>query len=252
MNNFKCIMATVVVLVLSAGVVAVADTDTDENWVSLFDGKSLDGWTQRGGKAEYQVEDGVIVGITVPGRVVNGKPVSGTPNSFLCTDTLYGDFILELEFKVDPQMNSGVQIRSNSYPEYDNGRVHGYQVEIDPSDRAWSGGIYDEGRRGWLQDVKDKPEAQRAFKQNEWNHFRIEARGDSIKTWLNGVPAADLKDSMTASGFIALQVHGSKDPVARKVFWRNIRIVDLDRPHAPAIPSAQQRNVNNARQHDQQ
>ena len=129
-----------------------------EQWQDLFDGKTLDGWTQRNGKAKYTVEDGVIVGTTV----------TGEPNSFLCTDTLYGDFILEFEFLVHPEMNSGVQIRSNSYKEYKNFRVHGYQIEIDPSERAWTGGIYDEARRGWLYDLEGKPEAQQAFKQNGW------------------------------------------------------------------------------------
>lgn len=249
MRMTQPILTTVIVFGMLTGF-TVAE-EADEKWLPLFDGNSLAGWTQRGGEAEYRVEDGAIVGITVPGRVENGKRVSGTPNSFLCTDVMYGDFILDLEFKVDPEMNSGVQIRSNSYPEYNNSRVHGYQVEIDPSERAWTGGIYDEGRRGWLYDLKANPAAQKAFKQNEWNHFRVEARGASIKTWLNGVPAADLNDFMTASGFIALQVHGSKAPEPHKVSWRNIRIIDLDRINTPAIPSVEQRKVNDARIHDQ-
>ena len=212
-----------------------------EHWVSLFDGKTLNGWTRRGGEATYRVEDGAIVGTTIPGREVNGKMVSGTPNTFLCTDRVYGDFILELEFKIDPGMNSGVQIRSNSYAGYKNGRVHGYQVEIDPSDRAWTGGIYDEGRRGWLFNLQDKEEARKAFKQNEWNHFRIEARGDHIKTWVNGVPAADLNDPMTLRGFIALQVHGSKAPEPKEVRWRHIRIQDFDRPNTEPVSYEEQR-----------
>src|SRR5213079_2932899 len=99
----------------------------------------------------------------------------------LCTERDYGDFTLELEFKVHPKLNSGVQIRSQCFEEnreieYDGktikipaGRVHGYQVEIDPSDRAWTGGIYDEGRRGWLNDLKNNEPARQAFHQNEWN-----------------------------------------------------------------------------------
>lgn len=203
----------------------------DEQWQDLFDGETLNGWTQRNGKAMYTVEDGVIVGTTV----------FGEPNSFLCTDTIYGDFILEFEFKVHPQMNSGVQIRSNSYKKYKNFRVHGYQVEIDPSDRAWTGGIYDEARRGWLYDLEDKPEAQKAFKQNEWNHVRVEAREESIKTWVNGVPVADLKDFMTARGFIALQVHGTKDKEPHQVRWRNIRIQDLERAFPEAKSEREQK-----------
>jgi hypothetical protein len=201
----------------------------------LFDGKSLAGFTQHGGKAKYTVEDGAIVGRSVP----------NTQNSFLCTDKEYGDFILELEFKVHPELNSGVQIRSQVFAEEKEieykedtetkkkkipaDRVHGYQVEIDPSDRSFSGAIYDEARRGrFLQDLKDNEAARKAFKQGEWNKFRIECRGDSIKTWINGVPAVDLKDSVTPKGVIALQVHGvgnRQEPL--DVSWRNIRIQEL-------------------------
>ncbi|MEW4562183.1 DUF1080 domain-containing protein [Bremerella sp. JC770] len=208
--------------------------ENDEKFVPLFNGENLDGWVQNGGKAEYTVEDGVIIGTSIP----------KTPNSFLCTDKKYGDFILEVEYMVDPLLNSGIQIRSNVYDEpktYETaegkkvkvgaGRVHGYQVEIDPSARAWSGGIYDEGRRGWLFNLKDKPEAQKAFKQNEWNKYRIECRGDSIKTWVNGVPAADLTDDMTSEGFIALQVHGvggDEKKVGKQIKWRNVKIIELE------------------------
>lgn len=211
----------------------------DENWTPLFDGKTLDGWVKRGGDAPYRVKDDSIVGTTVPGgEVIDGKKRPGTPNTFLCTERHYGNFILELEFKVDEGMNSGVQIRSHSLKEYRNGRVHGYQVEIDTRERAWTGGIFDEARRGWLFNLEDNEEARKAFKQNEWNHFRIEARGSKIKTWVNDIPAADLDDSMTATGFIALQVHGSKNPEVHEVCWRNIRIIDLDRASAPAKSSS--------------
>jgi len=201
---------------LSAGLVMGADTAP---WQELFDGKTLQGWVQRGGKARYSVKDGAIVGSTV----------TNTPNSFLCTEKTYGNFVLELDFKVDSELNSGVQIRSESRPDFRNGVVHGYQVEIDPSARAWTGGIYDESRRGWLKDLKANEPARKAFKAGEWNHFRIEARGDSIKTWLNGVPAADLKDDKTLRGFIALQVHGGKT-AGLEVRWRQIRLQDLDAP----------------------
>ena len=203
-------------IVVIAGCLSCCIGTAADQWIQLFDGKSLDGWVQRGGKAHYEVKDGVIVGTTV----------LRTPNSFMCTEKHYGDFILELEFLVEPTMNSGIQIRSHSLKDYKNGRVHGYQVEIDPSSRAWSGGIYDEGRRGWLFSLKDMPEAQKAFKNGEWNHYRIEAIGDRIRTWVNGIPAADLKDDKTASGFIALQVHSSKT-AGQQIQWRNIRLQDL-------------------------
>jgi len=187
---------------------------------ALFDGTSLDGWVQRGGNGVYLVENGMIVGESRPNQ----------PNSFLCTVEDYADFELELDFKVDDGMNSGIQIRSASIPEYHNGTVHGYQIEIDPSGRAWTGGLYDESRRGWLDDLSENEAAQKAFIHNEWNHFKIIARGDRIQTWLNGVAAADYVDNdPTASGFIALQLHGVGDRVEPlRVRWRNIYLKELD------------------------
>ena len=176
----------------------------------------------------------MIVGVSVP----------KTPNSFLCTTKTYQNFILEVEFQVESPLNSGVQIRSEVFEEEKTldlpggktrkvpaGRVHGYQVEIDPSDRAWTGGIYDEARRGWLDDHEDNEAAREAFKPGEWNKFRVECRGDSIKTFLNGVPAADLTDGLTPEGFIALQVHGvgkDENKIGKTVRWRDVRIKVLD------------------------
>jgi len=201
-----------------------------DGFVPLFNGRNLTGWVQFGGQAKYRVENGEIIGSSVP----------ETGNSFLCTPRYYTNFILELEFKVQPGLNSGVQIRSHVFDhptelEYQGktikiptGRVHGYQVEIDPSARAWSGGLYEEGRRGWLNDLKSNDAARAAFKTNAWNKFHIEARGDSIKTWLNDVPAADLKDSLTPAGFIGLQVHGvGKKPAEMEVRFRSLRIKEL-------------------------
>src|SRR5659263_46230 len=186
------------------------------NWTPLFNGKNLKGWKQLNGKAKFEVKDGVIIGTSK----------FGTPNSFLVTEKNYGDFILEFEFKVSDKLNSGVQFRSESKPEYKSGQVHGYQYEIDPSPRAWSGGIYDEGRRSWLYQLTKNPQARTAFKNNEWNKARVEAVGKYIKTYLNGVICSDLLDDMTLSGFIALQVHQVKNPnnEGLTVAWRNIRI----------------------------
>ena len=205
---------------MAVGLLCWACSDSpkeDTPWTKLFNGTDLEGWNQKGGEADYKARDGMVVGATV----------HDTPNSFMTTDKMYGDFILELEYKVDSTMNSGIQIRSNSFPQYQKGRVHGYQIEIDPSKRAWSAGIYDEGRRGWLVDLQDNPEAQKAFKQNQWNHYRIEALGDTLKTWINGVPAAHLIDGKTSSGFIALQVHSiAKDrQEGTEIAWRNINIL---------------------------
>jgi hypothetical protein len=205
----------------------------------MFKGDTFAGWVQHGGKAKYTIKNGVITGTAVP----------KTPNSFLCTKRDFSDFILEVEFKVDPVLNSGIQIRIHVFEKdtvvkiksakgkarerkISAGRVHGYQVEIDPSKRAWSAGIYDEGRRGWLYNLAGEKhaKARAAFKQGEWNHYRVEAIGDRIKTWINGVPAANLKDGLTSSGFIALQVHGvgrNLERVGKQVLWRNVRIKEV-------------------------
>jgi len=207
-----------------------------EPWVSLFDGSSLKGWTQKGGLAKYSIEDNAIV----------GKTVLDTPNSFLCTEQNYSDFILELEFK-DQTLNSGIQIRSNSFPEYRKGVVHGYQIEIDPSERAWTGGIYEEQARGWLYPLEE-PEAKKAFKAGLWNKLRVEAIGDEIKTWVNDIPVAYLIDDMTQDGFIALQVHSIKEDKEKEgltVSWRNVRIITDNPQKYKKITTIKAKNMNN-------
>lgn len=210
MRNY-CKPVAVVLLLLT-----FCTASAQEKWVKLFNGKDLKGWKQLGGKATYEVKDGQIIGTTVPDQ----------PNSFLTTEEDYGDFILELEFKLDAEMNSGIQFRSESKPDYQNGRVHGYQMEIDPSQRAWTGGIYDEARRQWLYPVEYNPEARTAYKKNDWNKARIECIGPIMRTWINGIPVAHLVDDMTPKGFIALQVHsiGSPSDAGKKIRWRNVRI----------------------------
>jgi Domain of Unknown Function (DUF1080) len=212
--------------------------------VPLFNGRDLSDWVQRGGAATYAIEGSEIV----------GRSVLATPNTFLCTAQTYGDFILEYDFKVDPRLNSGVQIRSECFDQPTEqtwegktykipaGRVHGYQIEIDPDvarGRMWSGGIYDEARRGWLFPAGGEQSAEakafsalgrRIFRAGDWNHVRVEARGDSLKTWLNGTACADLKDGLNPRGFIALQVHGIEQDQAKagtEVRWRNLLLTEL-------------------------
>ncbi|NOX57095.1 MAG: DUF1080 domain-containing protein [Planctomycetes bacterium] len=207
------------------------------DWINLFDGKTLKGWSVHSGYAKYHVEDGTIV----------GTAVKGSPNTFLCTDREFGDFILEFEVKVDPKLNSGVQFRSKIAPKeiafifrgrdgkprtrkLPPDRVYGYQVEISNEAQGNSGNIYDEARRGmFLDDFTNKPEARAAFKDNQWNKYRVECKGDSIKTWINGVPCADIRDALTLRGVIGLQVHGvHRNFQPYQVRWRNIRIKVLD------------------------
>lgn len=188
-----------------------------QEWTPLFNGKNLDGWEQKNGLAKYEVRDGCIVGSSVP----------DSPNSFLCTKKTYANFELEFEVKVDKELNSGVQIRSESKPDCQNGRVHGYQVEIAVG--GFSGGIYDEARRGkFLNTEKQTEEIRGLLKDKEWSKFRILCQGDRIQTWVDGKPVTDLKDDVTKTGFIGLQVHGvGKRVEPLQAQWRNIRLREL-------------------------
>lgn len=203
------------ILIMVLALAAATACGGEDGFVSLFDGKTLDGWTQRNGKATYRVEDGTIV----------GRTAKSSPNSFLCTDKAYCDFELLFEVKVDPGLNSGVQIRSRSSKDYNKQRVHGPQVEIETAPGE-SGYIYGEATgRGWLslkREVKD------ASKNDQWNLFRVLAVGPRIRTWINGVAVADLTDEASSQcGFIGLQVHGVGDRGPFQVRWRNIKIKDL-------------------------
>lgn len=203
-------------LLCSTQVLAQSPPSTD--FKPLFDGKTLAGWKSAGGAAPYSVEDGAIV----------GRMTKGTPNSFLITEKEYGDFILELDVKLEgDKTNSGIQTRSHIDPQANNGkgRVYGRQIEIDPSARAWAGGVYDEGRRGWLYPLDLNEPAKAVYKKNEYNHIRIEAIGNELRSWINGVPAAYVVDTLDASGFIGLQVHSIPDDLdGKKVYFKNIKI----------------------------
>jgi len=205
-------------LIAVAGMASCAPTASD-GWEPLFDGETLTGWKTAGGEAPYAVEDGAIV----------GTMTAETPNSFLITEKEYGDFILELDVKLEGEStNSGIQTRSHLDKEANNGRgrVYGRQVEIDPAERAWTGGIYDEARRGWLYPLDLNEGAKSAYKREAFNHIRIEAIGNETKTWVNDVPVAYVVDTLDETGFIGLQVHGISDEknAGKKVYFKNIRI----------------------------
>ncbi|HSI76263.1 MAG TPA: DUF6807 family protein [Lunatimonas sp.] len=201
----------------------------ETSWKSLFNGKDLSGWIELNGTHIWEVKDGMIVGRTVPGQ----------PNGFLCTAEDFGDFVLELEVSVDTLMNnSGIQFRSQSYPEFKNGRVHGYQMEVDPKPQQWSGAIYEEGaERGWIYPPEKMSQvAKDAFIRDDkdgyqWNHYRIEAVGPIMRTWINGVPVAHLVDDRYLKGFIGLQLHANNENDPQGSFsirFRNIRIQQGD------------------------
>jgi hypothetical protein len=189
------------------------------NWKNLFNGKDLSGWKAVAGKANFAVQDGVI----------EGSAVFGTGNTFLISEALYGDYILEVDLKIShTSSNSGIMTRGQFDPagQAGKGLVYGYQVEADPTARAWSGGIYDEARRGWFYPLDLNPTAKSAFKLGEWNRYRIEVLGNTIKTWINGQEVAYFVDDLDARGFIGLQVHSiqNKEDEGRKTYFRNVRI----------------------------
>lgn len=229
----KTVLAASAALLLTAlgCQTAPARTAADGGWVSLFDGRTLSGWTQKNGTATYRVEDGAIV----------GRTAEGSPNSFLTTDRDYGDFELEFDVMVDPELNSGVMIRSRTReqttgagPNEQAGRVFGPQVEIEASGAqgAESGYVYGEAAGGWLT-PQERLIPHRRFRDGEWNHYRILAQGPRIQTFINGELVEDLTHQEIyrthPEGFIGLQVHGiPRGAGPYEVRWRNIRLRELN------------------------
>ena len=225
MRELKHLLVILPVAVLLAAPLQAAE------WQSLFNGHDLSGWQQAVGNAKYQVEGNEIVGYAV----------ADSPNSFLTTIEHYSDFILEYEILANPTMNSGVQIRSHVG---ENGVVLGYQVELDPTHRRFTGGLYDEKRRRWMYPLSRNEKGRNAFQNGSWNHFRVEAIGDSIRVWVNGIQTVDLVDDMTAEGFFGLQIHSIRDATlaGNTVRWRKLRILssDLEANRTPPDPEVVQ------------
>lgn len=224
-NLYLCYLC----LLLSISIISCQSSDqNEEKWVNLFDGESLDGWKAVMGAADFEIENGEIIGIAK----------FGTPNTFLITEEQYDDFILEFDLKINHiSSNSGAMVRGQFDPAARNGNglVYGYQIEADPTERAWSGGLYDEARRGWIYPSDLNPPAKSAFKMGEWNTYRIEAIGNEIKSWINGQEVAYVVDDMDSRGFIGLQVHSINDPnyEGEKTHFRNIRIQTEDLTSTP-------------------
>jgi hypothetical protein len=240
LRNSICSVFAVVLVIA-----AIASAGNGE-WVSLFDGQTLEGWTRQSGSATYEAKDGMIVGTAVP----------GSGNTFLCKGS-FSDFILELEVLCDRELNSGVQIRSYAYekdtlepylkqvPDYKRlrkkGEVVGYQCEIANAESGLSGHFWDEGRQNkWLDGFFQKPEAKKALKDGEWNHFRVIAQGNRIRSWINGIPCADFRDTTDTKGLICLQVsHILNGPGPYQVRFRNIRIRELEPGEKVDLPPKQ-------------
>ncbi len=236
-------------MLLAPALIAALLLAPSDEWRDLFNRHDLSGWSVHSGTAQFRVDGDAIVGTTVV----------GSGNTFLCTQRAFADFELELEYLVDPALNSGVQVRSEVFPDartlvvdgkslaLEPDRVHGYQVEIDMDPargRWWEGGLYDEARRGWLCPSGDeKAAAGAAFTERgkalarpgEWNSLRVVALGPEIRTWLNGEARARIVDRLTPSGIIALQVHGignDASKAGREVRFRKIRVREFGEWHA--------------------
>lgn len=213
----KTLFVLVAVLLIGAGAYRYlqpgggSSFELEEGYTWLYDGDSLEGWRVIGGEATFAAEGDDIVGRHGPGA-----------NTFLRTEKTYRDFSLKLQMRWDELGNSGILFRAQQRD--DDGRAFGYQYELDASERAWSGGIYDEARRGWLASLEENEAARNAIKLDDWNDVEIEARGAQIKTWINGVLAADIIDGLDPQGYIALQVHSGDSGIMR---WRNIRLREL-------------------------
>ena len=225
-QKFLTIFAALISTVLLA-VQCIAQKSSNDDWEILFNGKDLSGWKDLNGKHKWEARDGMIIGTFVKGQ----------PNGFLCTEKDFSDFIFECEVSIDTLMNnSGVQFRSLATPDYQEqrikfpeGRVHGYQMEVDPKPQKWSGSIYEEGgNRAWLYVTAELNQAaQKAFKKTQWNKYRIECIGTSMRTWINGVPTSNLEDAKFPKGFFGLQLHANQpgDPEgAFQVRFRNLRV----------------------------
>ncbi|MGJ8695853.1 MAG: 3-keto-disaccharide hydrolase [Verrucomicrobiaceae bacterium] len=197
---------------------------TKDGFTALIKGNTLDGWSIKGSKANFTVEKGEVIG--------SATNLKG--NSFLCTEKTYGDFIYTFQFKFDNlKGNSGCMFRGLVN---EKGRVNGYQCEGDNTPRAWTAGLYDEARRGWLFPKKSNEEHMAQFtkqglkvtKMDDWNQITIKCVGNHLQTWLNGEQRIDFKDTdpknFTPEGFFGLQVHGGPKCDVR---WRNIYVKEL-------------------------
>ena len=189
-------------------------TKPEKGFVSLYDGKSFDGW--EGNLDVFRIEDGAIVGGSLKERVVR--------NEFLTTAREYTDFELRLEFKLlgGDRANAGIQIRSQRMPGHH--EMIGYQADMG---NGWWGCLYDESRRKKVLAGPVKEDPDKIVKQNQWNDYRILCEGRRIRLWINGKPTVDYtepEEAIPQKGLIGLQIHGGPPSEA---WYRNIRIKEL-------------------------
>ena len=219
---------------------------SQSNWTQLFNGKDFKGWEIKAGKADFEI---------MPNGVIKATSILNSPSTYMGTVNHYDDFILEYEIYASPGLNSGVQFRSLVS---EKGQVYGYQCELDTDEfRSWSGGIYDQSRRNlFLYPLTRNEKGKNAFKNGIWNKVRIEAVGNSVRTWVNGVQCSNLIDDTSKSGFIAMQIHSirSVENQGKVVKWKNIRILtsNLERNRWPLESYATEiNNIDNFLSEDQ-
>ncbi|MGE9266742.1 MAG: 3-keto-disaccharide hydrolase [Verrucomicrobiales bacterium] len=216
----KITLRPLAILALSLLAACTQAEEKQEGWVDLIDAEMTQ-WTNPYKHGKFVVTGDQVVELTADKKF------------FLTTKETFGDFVFEAEIKLpEGQANSGLMFRCHVEP----GKVYGYQAECDGSDRRWSAGLYDEGRRLWLWPTKEGEQAESsqaffkqaeiagALKRNDWNLYRITCQGEHIVIELNGVKVTDLKDDVDASGHFGIQHHGEKGQTYR---FRNIRVKEL-------------------------
>jgi len=196
------------------------EPDLTKGFVSLYNGKNLDGWVRLGGYNKFEAL----------GEAIVGTVVKGSPSTYLSTiRDDYTDFIFTAELKWIVTSNSGIMFRAQKKKDK-KGRVivFGPQAEMEgfDKDRCWSGGIYGQSCGGWYYPMwlEAHKEVRKALKKGEWNRITIMAKGKTVKTWLNGVPAAHWENDQYLKGFFSLQMHAGKEG---KILFRNIKVKEL-------------------------
>lgn len=213
---------TVLILLILLSMQTMASNKSgSEPWITIFNGKDFKGWSIIGSFGKAWVEDSTII----------THMVSNTPeHTFVRTNKKYKDFILEADCKLEGNIHSGFILRSMEAPDTASVCIYGYQVKLDPNERRWSGGIFDDFGKtySWWYTLADDARARAAFKLREWNHFRMEAIGNNLKVWVNGTPTCNLINSKYKKGYIALKIHSlGNNPEREKAFvhFKNIRII---------------------------
>ena len=199
------------------------NTDKEPNltdgFTDLYNGKDLTGWVLKGGTCKFEAKGDMIVGTCV----------KGSPSTYLSTEKEYDNFIFTCDLKWIVDGNSGVMFRAKSKKgKKDRETVYGPQAEMEglAKGRGWSGGIYGQSCGGyfyplWLDAHKD---ARNALKKDDWNRITIHAEGKLVKTWINGIPAANMENEEYLKGFFGLQIHsGSKGTVQ----FKNLKVKEL-------------------------